>query len=318
MYYMTSIYSIEIKDINNQIPIIEKGLFEVDNNTNLVTSFKLKNGIQILVPKIPGNYTNGVRQISVENTIINSGNIIKNSINNILITSNTFLYDNIFINGIGFSNNGIVISEVNDISPFIIDEENIVFRLLGTVNIYEKNGKSFMSGTYNTYNHITGINIIISTFNVNIEVNITIIFLQSTSITSIPSIPSIVKPSIIIFKSLKDLTSVNESSFAMDRQVYKRTLNIDTTLVNNNKQDTIQNNINKKKYGNSSVKDSTSVMLKRVRNAVGNSTVNASNLSFTEVKDINTTRDAISRVRNTRSNGIVKKNNNYTNASIFK
>jgi hypothetical protein len=315
---MTSIYSIEIKDINNQIPIIEKGLFEVDNNTNLVTSFKLKNGIQILVPKIPGNYTNGVRQISVENTIINSGNIIKNSINNILITSNTFLYDNIFINGIGFSNNGIVISEVNDISPFIIDEENIVFRLLGTVNIYEKNGKSFMSGTYNTYNHITGINIIISTFNVNIEVNITIIFLQSTSITSIPSIPSIVKPSIIIFKSLKDLTSVNESSFAMDRQVYKRTLNIDTTLVNNNKQDTIQNNINKKKYGNSSVKDSTSVMLKRVRNAVGNSTVNASNLSFTEVKDINTTRDAISRVRNTRSNGIVKKNNNYTNASIFK
>lgn len=118
--------------------------------------------------------------------------------------------------------------------------------------------------------------------------------------------------------SSKDLTSVNESSFAMDRQVYIRTLNTDTTLVNNNVQDTVTNNINKKYYGNSSTKDSTSVMLKRVRNAVGKTTVNTSNLSFTEVKDINTTRDAISRVRNTRSSGIAKKDNNYPNASIFK
>ena len=45
--------------------------------------------------------------------------------------------------------------------------------------------------------------------------------------------------------SSKDLTSVNESSFAMDRQVYIRTLNTDTTLVNNNVQDTVTNNINK-------------------------------------------------------------------------
>jgi hypothetical protein len=116
----------------------------------------------------------------------------------------------------------------------------------------------------------------------------------------------------------KDLTSVNESSFAMDRQVYKRTLKVDTTLVNNNKQDTLNNNVQKKFYGNSSTKDSTSVMLKKVRNSVGKSTVNASNLSFTEVNEINTTRDAISRVRNIRSSGIAKQDNNYPNASIFK
>jgi hypothetical protein len=122
---------------------------------------------------------------------------------------------------------------------------------------------------------------------------------------------SIINPS-------KDLTSVNESSFSMDRQIYKRTLKTDTTLVNNNVQDTLNNNVQKKYYGNSSTKDSTSVMLKKVRNTVGKSTVNSSNLSFTEVKDINTTRDAISRVRNTRSSGVAKSNNNYTNASIFK
>ena len=114
----------------------------------------------------------------------------------------------------------------------------------------------------------------------------------------------------------KDLTSDNQSSFAMYRQIYLRTTRVDTTLVNNSKYSTLQNQVQKKCYGNSSVKDSTNVMEKRVRNAVGNNSFNE-NVSYTETKNVNTITNALSRVRNTRSNGIAKKGKNYPNASIF-
>ena len=45
--------------------------------------------------------------------------------------------------------------------------------------------------------------------------------------------------------SQKDLSSDNDSSFAMGRHVYTRTLGTYTTLVNNNAHDTITKNVQK-------------------------------------------------------------------------
>lgn len=116
---------------------------------------------------------------------------------------------------------------------------------------------------------------------------------------------------------MKDSTSDNQGSFSLYRQYYIRTLNTDTTLINNSIHDTLTNNVQKKYYGNSSSKDSMAVLQKRVRNAIGDGSINTSNLSFTAVKDVNTTRNALNRVRNNRSNGIAKKENNYPNVSII-
>jgi hypothetical protein len=131
----------------------------------------------------------------------------------------------------------------------------------------------------------------------------------STSTTVSSTIINNISPS-------KDLTSNNQSSFAMYRQIYFRTNRVDTTLVNNSKYSTLQNQVQKKCYGNSSVKDSTGVIEKRVRNALGNNSFNE-NISYTETKNVNTITNALSRVRNTRSSGIAKKGKNYPNASIF-
>ena len=105
----------------------------------------------------------------------------------------------------------------------------------------------------------------------------------------------------------KDLTSDGDSSFAMNRRVY-----MDTE---------IQPSVLKKKkwYGGSSVRDSSVVIEKRVKNQVGNGTLNRDGapMSFTSVKDVNVTRDALIRVRNIGSCVPAKKTHNYANAPIF-
>jgi hypothetical protein len=83
----------------------------------------------------------------------------------------------------------------------------------------------------------------------------------------------------------KDLTSDNDSSFALGRQQYIHTEPI---------------SIGKKWYGASSTRDSTAILQKRAIRAIGNGTLNLEGkpMSFAGHNDINTTRDAIIRVRN--------------------
>ena len=117
----------------------------------------------------------------------------------------------------------------------------------------------------------------------------------------------------------KDLTSDNASSFAMGRHEYVRTLGVDTTLINGNARDTLQKQVQKKWYGNSSVRDSSKVMEKKVRNEIGNGSLNASkdSMSFTETRDVNTRMDALRRVRNIGSSVPAIKTHNYPNAPVF-
>jgi len=83
----------------------------------------------------------------------------------------------------------------------------------------------------------------------------------------------------------KDLTSDNNSSFAMGRQQYIHTEPI---------------SLGKKWYGASSNRDSTAILQKRTISAIGNGTLNLEKkpMSFAGHNDINTTRDALIRVRN--------------------
>jgi hypothetical protein len=83
----------------------------------------------------------------------------------------------------------------------------------------------------------------------------------------------------------KDLTSDGESSFAMGRQQY-----IHSELKN----------VGKQWYGSSSTRDSTAVLQKRAISAVGKGSLNLAGnpMSFAGHNDINTTREALSRVRN--------------------
>lgn len=83
----------------------------------------------------------------------------------------------------------------------------------------------------------------------------------------------------------KDLTSDGESSFAMGRQQYIHSEPI---------------NLGKKWYGSSSTRDSTAVLQKRAISAVGKGSLNLAGnpMSFAGHNDINTTREALSRVRN--------------------
>jgi hypothetical protein len=117
----------------------------------------------------------------------------------------------------------------------------------------------------------------------------------------------------------KSLTSDNDSSFAMGRKQYIRSVGVDTTLVNGSVYNTLQNQVQKKWYGNSSVRDSTKVMEKKVRNEIGNGSLNASKglFSFNETRDINTTMDALRRVRNIGCSVPAKKIHNYSNAPVF-
>ena len=109
---------------------------------------------------------------------------------------------------------------------------------------------------------------------------------------------------------MKEVNSDGDSSFAMDRRVYMRT----HTPISSNTE------VAKKKwYGASSVRDSSLVMEKRVKNEVGVGTLNADGnpMSFKTVKDVNVTREALVRVRNIGSSVPAKKIHNYANAPIF-
>ena len=83
----------------------------------------------------------------------------------------------------------------------------------------------------------------------------------------------------------KDLTSDGDSSFAMGRQQYIQTEPI---------------SLGQKWYGSSSNRDSTAILQKKKISAIGNGTLNLASkpLSFAAHNDINTTRDALVRVRN--------------------
>jgi len=83
----------------------------------------------------------------------------------------------------------------------------------------------------------------------------------------------------------KDITSNNESSFAMGRQEYFQSAPL---------------NAGKKWYGGSASRDASVILKKRAIAAVGKGSVNLAgeSLSFAGHNDINTTREALTRVRN--------------------
>ena len=83
----------------------------------------------------------------------------------------------------------------------------------------------------------------------------------------------------------KDITSDGDSSFAMGRQQYIKIEPI---------------TIGKKWYGSSSNRDSSSILQKKTIAAIGNGSLNLDSkpMSFAGHNDINTTRDALVRVRN--------------------
>lgn len=115
----------------------------------------------------------------------------------------------------------------------------------------------------------------------------------------------------------KDLTSDGDSSFAMARKEYVRGLD---TTANSATYNNVTNALSKKWYGNTSTRDSSRVMSHRVWNEVGNGTLNASKnaFSFTNVKDNNTARQALNRVRNIGSAAPNKKiHKKYENAPVF-
>ena len=105
---------------------------------------------------------------------------------------------------------------------------------------------------------------------------------------------------------MKEMNSDGDSSFAMDRRVYIRTP-VTSSIVA------------KKWYGGSSVRDSTLVMEKRVKNEVGVGTLNADGnpMSFKTDIDVNVRREALVRVRNIGSCVPAKKIHKYENAPIF-
>ena len=102
----------------------------------------------------------------------------------------------------------------------------------------------------------------------------------------------------------KDITSDGTSAFAMGRQQYIRSYTDSTS---------------KQWYGNSSNRDSSSIMQRRVYEEIGNGTLNASKqpMSFTEQKVVNTTRDALRRVRNSGSAAPAKKIYKNMNTGAF-
>jgi len=106
---------------------------------------------------------------------------------------------------------------------------------------------------------------------------------------------------------MKEVNSDGDSSFAMDRRVYIRTPISSETVAK------------KKWYGGSSVRDSTVVMERRIKNEVGVGTLNADGnpMSFKSGIEVNVTREALVRVRNIGSCVPAKKIHQYENAPIF-
>jgi len=108
---------------------------------------------------------------------------------------------------------------------------------------------------------------------------------------------------------MKEVNSDGDSSFAMDRRVYIRTPVSSNTDIS----------LKKKWYGGSSVRDSSVVIEKRVKNEVGVGSLNAygNALSFKTVRDVNVTREALVRVRNIGCSVPAKKIHKYANAPVF-
>ena len=82
----------------------------------------------------------------------------------------------------------------------------------------------------------------------------------------------------------KDITSDGDSSFAMGRQQYSKIEPI---------------TLGKKWYGGSGNRDSSAILQKKSISAIGKGTLNLDSkpMSFAGHKDINTTREALVRVR---------------------
>jgi hypothetical protein len=106
---------------------------------------------------------------------------------------------------------------------------------------------------------------------------------------------------------MKDANADGDSSFAMARKTYMRAEVQPSVLVK------------KKWYGNSSTRDSSVVIGNKMKNEVGNVSLNANGLpfAFKEVKDVNNARDALIRVRHLGSAVPGKVIHKYTNAPIF-
>lgn len=108
----------------------------------------------------------------------------------------------------------------------------------------------------------------------------------------------------------KDSTSTNEGSFAMARHTYTDTY--PTVAVTNAQK------VDKKWFGN---RDSSQVTANRRNNQIGVGTLNVNSannskgaMSFTTVKDVNYTTQALHRVRSGGSVAPAKKNVNKQNA----
>ena len=106
----------------------------------------------------------------------------------------------------------------------------------------------------------------------------------------------------------KDITSDGTNSFSMDRQNYVETLNTITNTSNNQF-------LHKKFMGN---RDASQVTTNRRVNEIGVGSLNANHNSmcFTTYKDINTTRNALTRVRAGGAVAPKKKNANRNNAPV--
>lgn len=111
---------------------------------------------------------------------------------------------------------------------------------------------------------------------------------------------------------LKDLTSDNYSTFSMARKQYIRVLGEDTNF-------NVNTNIQKKWYGNSSIRDSTKVIGKKIRNTIGNGTLNYSknNFAFVDTNHINTQFQALKRVRNSGFTTPPIKTHSFSHSHIF-
>jgi hypothetical protein len=103
----------------------------------------------------------------------------------------------------------------------------------------------------------------------------------------------------------KDITSDGNSSFAMSRKDYVKTVQTTPTI------NTVL--LHKKWFGN---KDASQVTANRRINEIGNGSLNANNtnMSFKNVVDNNTQRQALTRVRNAGSAVPAKKIHKYANA----
>lgn len=106
----------------------------------------------------------------------------------------------------------------------------------------------------------------------------------------------------------KDITSDGNSSFAIARHNFIKSLPATTP--------TVSIKLEKKWYGN---RDASQVTSNRKMNEVGNGSLNASagDMSFKNIIDKNTARQALARARSGGAVAPLKKIHKYTNPPIF-